>query len=185
MAFLDYYAFEAKKEAARNSLRILSEKQLPTFIYSAIGYQPSPPQPMLPPKPLRRPLRGPIPEGYFSVFHAVARGEIRGVQMALNLGGYPLSYVTIEKAWHRYWDTQALWQQYGPRRVYLRKCLDTVPQRTIDGYIPTYVYPIAAWDGFKRWLNWQYIPDRFPSYLQRKIQASARKPALVHRLLPS
>jgi hypothetical protein len=185
MAFLDYYAFEAKKEAARNSLRILSEKQLPTFIYSAIGYQPSQPQPMLPPKPLRRPLRGPIPEGYFSVFHAVARGEIRGVQMALNLGGYPLSYVTIEKAWHRYWDTQALWQQYGPRRVYLRKCLDTVPQRTIDGYIPTYVYPIAAWDGFKRWLNWQYIPDRFPSYLQRKIQASARKPALVHRLLPS
>jgi hypothetical protein len=58
MAFLDYYAFEAKKEAARNSLRILSEKQLPTFIYSAIGYQPSPPQPMLPPKPLRRPPAG-------------------------------------------------------------------------------------------------------------------------------
>ena len=41
--FLDYYAFEANKEEARNSLRVLSEKQLPQFIYEAVREQPQPP----------------------------------------------------------------------------------------------------------------------------------------------
>ncbi|MDA0673529.1 MAG: hypothetical protein O3C67_07470 [Cyanobacteria bacterium] len=170
MAFLDYYAFEAHKEEARNSLRILSEKQLPQFIYEAIGY-PSAPSPTVVPNAHREPpLRGPIPEGYFSVFHLTARGAVRTLPTP---SGFPrplFSYTQIERAWHRYWDIHTLWRDHGPRRTYLRRCLDVVPHRTVDGYVKTYLYPLAALEAFQRWLNWDYIPDRFPSYRQRKLE---------------
>jgi hypothetical protein len=184
MAFLDYYAFEANKEEARNSLRILSEKQLPHFIYDAIGYKPPQPRPAIAPSQRDRPLCGPIPDGYFSAFHTASRDNLRPLQATLSRYSQILSYTHIEKAWHRYWDINKLWEQHGPRKAYLRRCLDSAPQRTRDGYICTYLYPVAALEDFRQWLNWQYIPERFPSYLQRKIEQHIWTVPCTQPLLP-
>ncbi|MEM9505775.1 MAG: hypothetical protein AAGA01_17665, partial [Cyanobacteria bacterium P01_E01_bin.43] len=168
MAFLDYYCFEANKEDARNSLRILSEKQLPQFIYEATGYQP-PKVASAPQRPVRDRPSDDIANNYFSVVQAISAVKLRSMQTGLLLGSQAISHVSIEQAWSRYWDTQKLWDLYG-ERFPRRQRESTAPLRLMPmGAVKTYIYPIAALDQFKQWLNSYYIPERFPSYLQRKI----------------
>lgn len=172
MAFLDYYAFEANKEEARNSLRILSEKQLPQFILEAIGQQPLkalPPRSPAPrvsePSPFEtRPLRDGIPVGYFTVAQLASEEKVRSLQTALNLDFLTASPSNIEKAWNRYWDIKKLWEHHGERFLMPHKEPVYLPQAK------SYIYPTSALDDFKQWLNFRYIPERFPSYLQRKIK---------------
>ncbi|NEQ42154.1 MAG: hypothetical protein F6K00_00760 [Leptolyngbya sp. SIOISBB] len=164
LAFLDYYAFEANKEAARNSLRLLSEKQLPQSIYAAVN---EPAQKVSPPKRIqpefdpfrRRPLRNGIPVGYFSVGQLFATEPMRSL---LPLELHTALLTNIDKAWNRYWNIRQLRQQYGDRFA--------MPQRPLNDWARTrqYVYPSVALAAFKDWLALNYLPDRYPSYLQRK-----------------
>lgn len=166
LAFLDYYAFAAHKEAARNSLRLLSEKQLPQFICAAVEEPPQQATPQLPVKPqaapFRRPLRNGIPVGYFDVGNALARAPMSTL---LSSELRTALLINIDKAWNRYWNIQQLSQQYGDRFA--------VPQHPLNNWARTrqYVYPLAALTAFQDWLALQYLPDRYPSYLQRKRQA--------------
>ena len=182
MAFLDYYCFEANKEDARNSLRILSEKQLPQFIYEATGYQP-PKVVRAPKRPVRdRPSPDEIAANYFSIVQTISAVKLRSMQNGLLLGAQAVSHVRIEQAWSRYWDTQKLWELYG-ERFPRRQAETTSPLRLIPtGYVKTYVYPMAALSEFQQWLNSYYIPERFPSYLQRKIHQRPLSATSVKRL---
>lgn len=173
MAFLDYYAFEANKEEARNSLRLLSEQQLPQSIYQVVSEKSQPPIVSQYDPFRRRPLRDGIPVGYFSV------GPILSADLARS--HFPLELHTallnnIDKAWNRYWIVQQLRMQYGDRFP--------MPQlATHDWARPRqYVYPNAVLPEFKNWLTLQYIPERYPSYLQRKRQQIALPIALLKPL---
>lgn len=171
MAFLDYYAFEANKEEARNSLRILSEKQLPQFILEAIDH-PSPEANK--PKSTRsyprlkktlplekRPLRNGVPISYFTVAQRMSDKTERSHQPDPM---FDTTVQNIQRAWNRYWDVHKLWEQYGDRFEFPSQEFSYFPQAK------TYVYPNLALSAFQQWLNLKYIPERFPSYLQRKIK---------------
>ncbi|MEM9767284.1 MAG: hypothetical protein AAF892_05325 [Cyanobacteria bacterium P01_D01_bin.71] len=171
LAFLDYYAFEASKPAARDSLRLLNEKQLPQSICAAIK-EPLPKDPLqqtISPQldPFRhRPLRNGIPVGYFEVGQVLAEDfapsapltELRNAR-----------FINIDKAWNRYWNIQQLSQQYGDRLA--------MPQHPLNDWARTqqYVYPAAASKVFQEWLVLHYLPDRYPSYLQRKWKQITRE----------
>lgn len=170
MAFLDYYAFVANKEVARNSLRILSEQQLPNFICNAIAQQPTSPPPETHQTESDCPLRGKVPSNYFGVFQITSRGELGTAQNRLAFDRPIANPRNIEKAWSQYWHIHRLWERHGKRVPYLRKSLDCSPQLTADGYLKTYLYPASALGDFKRWFCLNYIPDRFPSYRHRKAQ---------------
>jgi hypothetical protein len=188
MAFLDYYAFEANKEEARNSLRILSEKQLPQFILAAVnGTTTATVQPMKPnPRPAARvresspfetrPLREGIPIGYFTISQLCSEAQMRSLQAALQLDAFILTPDHIDKAWNHYWDIHKLWEQHGERFPLHDK--ETSPAWRTQSYI----YPLSALDEFKQWLNWEFIPDRFPSYLQRKMKQRAFASGYRHQL---
>lgn len=169
MAFLDYYAFAANKEAARNSLRILSKQQLPNFICNAIAQQPSAPKPDTKQPESDRTIRGKVPNNYFGVFQIASREKLGTAQNGLPLDVPITSPRNIEKAWGQYWHIHKLWEQHGKRVPYLRRSLDKSPQTT-DGYRKTYLYPASALSDFKHWFYLHYIPDRFPSYRHRKAQ---------------
>ncbi|MGF1461219.1 MAG: hypothetical protein ACFBSG_19595 [Leptolyngbyaceae cyanobacterium] len=167
LAFLDYYAFEANKEAARNSLRVLSEKQLPQFIVNAVIGQPESPANPESAEPRSnpfqdRPLRNGIPVGYFSVIQLITetgqRSLLHGRSPVPPLG----THTHIDKAWNRYWSLQGIDQRYGDRFP--------LPQSDHhDWSCPRkYVYPKAALEEFQTWLDHQYIPERFPSYWHRR-----------------
>ncbi|RZM81809.1 hypothetical protein [Leptolyngbya iicbica] len=179
LAFLDYYAFEANKEAARNSLRLLSEKQLPQFICEVVQTPPAlaePPQPIQPKyDPFRqRPLRDGIPVGYFSVGQLLASEQPRSLPLT-ELRTALL--INIDKAWNRYWNIQCLSREYGDRFA--------MPQRSLNDWARPrqYVYPKAALVAFQDWLALHYLPERYPSYLQRKRQQLA-SPFTHLKLLP-
>lgn len=187
MAFLDYYAFEANKEAARNSLRILSEKQLPQFILAAVnGTMAASAQPIQPqPRPSRvresspfetRPLRDGIPVGYFTISQLWSEEQVQSLQTALQLDAFPLTPAHIEKTWNHYWDIYKLWEQHG-ERFPLPHLEMNHPSRT-----QSYIYPLSALNEFKQWLNLEFIPDRFPSYLQRKMKQREFASGYRHQL---
>lgn len=183
MAFLDYYAFEANKEEARNSLRVLSEKQLPQFIEQTVREQANPPLKAKPQPPRvkstspfqTRPLREGIPIGYFTVRQIMSSDQARSLP-ALPLSERQTALLTnIDKAWSRYWTIHQLALIFGDRFP--------VPQLSLNDWARPrqYVYPNTVLDEFKDWLYKQYIPERFPSYLQRKKQ---QIPASVTLLKP-
>ena len=177
MAFLDYYAFEANKEEARNSLRILSEKQLPQFIYAALS---QPPQLAIKPQPAPfrdRPSRDGIPVGYFTVSQLASEETVRSLPTVLAFDSPALLYLNIDKAWSRHWNIKKLREHYGERLLFPNITVDYFSQNN------TYIYPTSALDAFKQWFNLKYIPERFPSYLQRKIKQRASLEAYGH-LLP-
>lgn len=166
LAFLDYYAFEANKEEARNSLRLLSEKQLPQSICAVVDEPASTAvtQESIEPKfdPFRRrPLRQGIPIGYFSMEQIFTPEQLRSL---LPAELHTALLANIDKAWNRYWNIQQLSQQYGDRFP--------IPQPRLNNWaqLRQYVYPSAALEAFKSWLTLHYIPERYPSYLQRKRQ---------------
>ena len=179
MALLDYYAFEANKEAARNSLRLLSEKQLPQFICEVVQTPPESTEPLqsIPPKAdpfKRRPLRNGIPIGYFSISQLLETEPPRSLPLT-ELRTALL--VNIDKAWNRYWNIQGLGPQYGDRFA--------MPQRPLNDWARSrqYVYPKAALAAFQDWLALHYLPERYPSYLQRKRQ-QLTAPLTRLKLLP-
>lgn len=165
LAFLDYYAFAANKEEARNSLRLLSEQQLPQFICATVEEpaQKSAPQSSTQSQedPFRRPLRNGIPVGYFDVGQALADDH---APLLLTPELRTALLIHIEKAWNRYWNIQQLSHQYGDRFP--------IPQQRENSWaqLRRYVYPAATLVAFQDWLAWHYLPDRYPSYLQRKRQ---------------
>jgi len=184
MAFLDYYAFEANKEEARNSLRVLSEKQLPQFIYEAVREQPQPPLKLQPElqrvqagSPFQtRPLRGGIPIGYFTVDQVLAEEQARSLPTSQFPELYAALLSNIEKAWNRYWTIQQLGAELGDRFP--------MPQLISHDWARPrqYVYPTAALESFSNWLNRQYLPERFPSYLQRKRSQTPSSQRLLNHL---
>ena len=168
MAFLDYYAFAGNKETAHKSRRILRQQPLPRFIDPAIAPTPVIAQPSARTREEDRPLRGKVPANYFGVFQITSRGQQGNAQNELTVD-VPISHHrNIEKAWSQYWYIHKLWEQHGKRVPYLRRSLDHSPHLTIDGYLPTYLYPTSVLSEFKRWFAEHYIPDRFPSYRHRK-----------------
>jgi hypothetical protein len=174
LAFLDYYAFEANKEAARNSLRVLSEQQLPQFIYQAIHGAPSNTDaPIM--DPFRdRPLRDGIPVGYFTVAQLASREELRS-RLREFFPELIIPETQLAKAWNHYWDVKKLGAQYGDRFP--------LPDQKNEPWsqMVTYVYPKAALEDFRQWLSLRYLPDRFPSYLQRKIKQCSWPATWLHR----
>jgi hypothetical protein len=189
MAFLDYYAFEANKEEARNSLRILSEKQLMRFIYEAMGYTP-PTAVLAPVHPVQTPPTvdtTPVkvnPKDYFGLEQAISRGKLRSLLAGLPYDSAIATYLNLEKAWSRYWHIQKLGEQYGRRVPRPRQDEYDVSLLLLNGTMKTYLYPVSALSEFKRWLNWHYIPERFPSYLQRKMKQVVVPVMPMGKLLP-
>ncbi|MGD1860970.1 MAG: hypothetical protein ACFB0E_13480 [Leptolyngbyaceae cyanobacterium] len=184
LAFLDYYAFEADKTAARDSLRLLSEQQLPQFICEAVSGVTSSAPPISPSpqktamtSAAKRPQRNGVPVGYFSVEQIESSTVGRSLPVT-PFASLPLPLViNIAKAWSRYWTVQQLGKVYGDRLPLPSKSTPTWSQPW------QYAYPKAAWQSFQHWFSGEYLPDRFPSYQQRQRHQQRSASAYLH-LLP-
>ncbi|HEY9889501.1 MAG TPA: hypothetical protein V6D02_13940, partial [Candidatus Obscuribacterales bacterium] len=114
------------------------------------------------------------PADYFSVAQGMTGKHLRSLQESLASDLPTVPPLNLEKAWSRHWDSQRLWAQYGKR---LPQPPADLSQRQLmpSGLKRTYLYPVSALPEFQQWLDWQYIPDRFPSYRQRKRQQRSLK----------
>ncbi|NJK55968.1 MAG: hypothetical protein HC939_08195 [Pleurocapsa sp. SU_5_0] len=71
--------------------------------------------------------------------------------------------------WSKYWNVQNLHAQYGIRIQYPHKYPDYFLQAQANGGIYAYLYPIESLGLFRKWFQTNYLPEKFPSYLKKKL----------------
>lgn len=187
MAFLEYYAFEAGDkrctEEARNNYRILARKTLREFIYRTVGYDPENVIPASWKHFHDRLVLNPVPSGYFSVFMETANIVVSAIREGLIVDSQTVPDISIGKTWSAYWNSKGLVNLYGERIKHSHEYPDYFPQAEANRSINVYLYPIKALGSFREWLDKEYLPSKFPSYLKRKVRDGAISASSVELLL--
>ncbi|MGK7895463.1 MAG: hypothetical protein AB4372_18050 [Xenococcus sp. (in: cyanobacteria)] len=187
MAFLEYYAFEAGEkrctEEAKNNYRVLARKTLREFIYRTVGYDPRDIVPISWRHFHDRLVLNSVPLGYFSVFKETADIVVSAIREGLIVDSGTVPDISVGKTWSTYWKNQNLASIYGARIQYPHEYPDYFPQAEANGSIYAYLYPIDALGLFRKWLNTEYLPTKFPSYLKRKVKQGAIPASSVELLL--
>lgn len=167
MAFLEYYAFEAKnknQEAVENYRRFATYG-LRRFIYDSLEYT-----------PLDKwkyhndrvsILQNSAPPGYFTVF-----GEITGlivdlINADLTVNEKTIPDISVGQAWAKNWKEAGLEEQFGVRVPYKHNYPDYYPQ-SMSNPQDANAYPDEALPEFRRWFKQEYLPTKFPKYILNK-----------------
>ncbi|MBD2019353.1 hypothetical protein H6F43_04040 [Leptolyngbya sp. FACHB-36] len=186
MALLEYYAFEAGRycnETAKNNYRILARKSLRDFIYRMTGYDPV--------KQILqswqhfhdRLLLNPIPVGYFSVFRETADLVLESIRNGLEIDSHTVPDISVGKLWSERWFSSDLEKKYGERAKYPHLYPDYFPQAVANGSIDVYIYPVSVLGEFKHWIQTEYLPQKYPSYLNRKAKQGVISASKVPKIL--
>jgi len=183
MAFLEYYAFEVGKKEALQNFRILGRSQLRNFIYKATGYNPGQANLSSWQKFHDRLLLNPVPTGYFSIFQETASVVLNAIRSGLIVDEHTVPDGSIGIIWGKYWTSNRLDEKHGKRLRYRHIYPSYFPQSKANDRIQPFIYPTAALEEFRKWLDREYIPNNFPSYLRRKVKQRAISSSQVTNLL--
>lgn len=168
IAFAEYYAFhtEAPKEEARLALRLFAQKSLGELIYERVGYNPN--------KALEKAwdyykemvTANVSPPGYFSVFKECSELLVDAIRAGLFVSPSTIPDISVGQMWAKHWKVKNLAEEFGDRKLHLHHYPSAYPQS--KAHPEANVYPNGALGEFRRWMEEEYLPDRFPKYLQRK-----------------
>ncbi|MBF2089425.1 MAG: hypothetical protein IGR80_04025 [Synechococcales cyanobacterium K44_A2020_017] len=188
----EYYAYEAGKhctEEAQASCRILIRNSLKEFIYKATGYDPT----AMLLKSWRyfhdRLLKNPLPSSVFSVFREMADLVLASIDQGLIIDEHTVPDISVGILWSKYWTQSKLSEKYGERTKHPHVYPEYFPQSKANGSIEAYVYPLMALGEFRTWLQLEYLPKNFPTYLQSKVKQgklpASRRNELLNAVNPS
>jgi hypothetical protein len=171
MLILEYYAFEAGREApfALARFRKLARAGLRVFVYSQLGYDPAK---AVPPewRPIHdRLLLASAPVGYFSIFKEAADFELQLVQHGLPHDSHTIPDISLGSTWSRHWKENGLEEKFGATHQWPHHYPDYYPQAASNPQM-VLVYPNAALPEFRGWLHSVYLPTKYPSYLKNKVR---------------
>lgn len=179
MVMLEYYGFEVPNpsDIARQYFRKLARSSLRLFIYAALGLDPV----GLVPGRWRdfhdRLLLHTEPSGYFSVFKEMANLVISAIKAGLWVDSHTVPDISVGKTWAKHWgDNPGLEKKFGKRIKHEHNFPDRYPQAASNPQ-EIFVYPVDALGEFRRWMENDYLPERFPKYLDNKVK-SGLMPAL-------
>jgi hypothetical protein len=177
MAVLEYYAFDAGNNARAQALknyRLLARASFREFIYTQVGYDPRQQIPEVWRQFHDRVslVYDSVPAGYFSVFKEAADIIVTLIRAGVRIGNDFIPDISIGIHWARHWNDQGLAQQFGDRQKYQHNYPDYFPQAASNPQSP-YCYPDAALAEFRRWMRDDYLPGKFPEYLQSKVRQGA------------
>ncbi|HVW28098.1 MAG TPA: hypothetical protein VHC69_22195 [Polyangiaceae bacterium] len=184
MSFLDYFAFEAQNptETAQRNFRTLARAGLRVFVYSALGYDPQ----RAVPAPWRefhdRMLLASSPMGFFSVFKETADFVLNAIRAGLRVDQHTVPDISVGKAWGEYWKSKDLARSYGERQKHDHNYPDYFAQAASNPQ-EIWVYPLAALGEFRLWLQAEYVPEKFPRYLETKVARGLLPPSVAELLL--
>ncbi|SPO65571.1 hypothetical protein [Pseudomonas sp. JV241A] len=170
MAVLEYYAFDSDStdaQIAQRNYRVLARKTLRDFIYESIGFSPE----SLKLDSWRhyhdRILLNKLPAGYFSVFREIADIVVSAIESGLIIDTHTVPDISVGQMWASHWKTKKLEDIHGQRIKHPHEYPDYFPQSA--AFTEANIYPLSALGEFRIWLESTYLPEKFPTYLQKKI----------------
>lgn len=188
IAFLEYYAFKSRPpiEKAQHALGILLRAGFRLFVYQAVGYNQSLDSDWQ--KYHDRLILNPAPDGYFSVFHETSEYNLKAMRKGLVIDEHTVPDISVGMTWSRYWTQNNLDTKYGVRQKDNHIYPDYFPQSAANP-VEIYVYPLDALPEFRRWLQRDYFPTKFPTYIQGKVGKGhlplAKATQIIHALQPA
>ena len=191
MAFLAYYAFKAEHyctETAETNFLWLAHKTLQEFIYFNTGYDPKVQLLNSFQHYHDRLMLNPLPNGYFSVFRETSDITLSWIQAGLNLDSHTIPDISVGIIWNKYWKSNNFDTRYGERIKYPHDYPDYYPQAKANGDISAFIFPLSALGDFRLWIQNEYLPNKFPNYLSKKVKEGAfpasKKEAMLKALTP-
>jgi hypothetical protein len=173
MAVLEYYAFDAKpvREQAIRNYRLLARSGFKAFVYVNIGFDPQQRVPALWQQYHERLLLNNAPVGFFSVLKETADIVLTAIRHDLHVDEHTVPDISVGVCWGQFWTDNRLDAIYGERTRHPHIYPEGFPQRAANP--DAWVYPLGALGEFRSWLQTEYLPTKFPSYIRRKLPASA------------
>lgn len=184
MAVLEYYAFEAGPGITPQALaayRFLARRSLREFIYSSVGYDPSNRVPQRWIQFHDRMMLNVVPRGYFSVFKEIADIVVSAIQQGLEVDAHTVPDISVGVSWGKHWEERGGDRLFGQRVKYPHKYPDYFPQSQVA--IEAWIYPLSALSEFRVWMQEVYLPEKYPAYIKRKVNAGALAASRAELLL--
>lgn len=191
MTILEYYGFEAQtpNRTAQRNFRTFAKAGLRAFVYGAIGYAPgTQTAPSEFQKFYDRLLLNATPPGYFSVFREMSEMMLTAIRGGLVVDEHTVPDISVGQLWSAHWNSKALESRHGERTRHSHTYPDYFPQAAANKEIEAWIYPLGALGEFRVWLQNEYLPTRYPSYLRGKVSKgtlpASKADALVRQLGP-
>lgn len=176
MAVLEYYAFETKSgnEQAIKAYRTLARKGFRDFIYAQVGYNPTGDIDVAWKQFHDRVslTYHSVPAGYFCVFKEIADMNVTLLQARASLGKDFIPDISVGMAWGKHWRNDNLDAVYGMRQQFQHYYPEYFPQAMSNPQKP-YCYPDDALGEFRKWFREEYLPNKMPEYLSKKVRDGA------------
>jgi len=117
-------------------------------------------------------------------FIATTQGiDIRpGVKAGLRVDAHVVPDISIGQAWAVYWKAKGLAEKYGSREKHENNYPEYFPQAKSNPQ-DVNIYPLEALGDFRRWMQSEYIPQRFPKYIKAKVADGLLPPSAAELLL--
>jgi hypothetical protein len=123
-----------------------------------------------------------LPAGFYSVFREMSEFLLRAIQAGLRIDERTVPDISVGKMWSAYWEAQGYDARYGARFKAPHNYPDYYPQAASNPQ-DIWVYPVESLGAFRTWLDTQYLPNSFPTYLGGKVQRKTLARAEADRLL--
>lgn len=172
MAFLEYYAFEARNPDAIRNYRTLSRIGLRAYIYKQVGYSPES-NLLLSWKFFHDRVSlvsNQVPDGYFCVFNEIAGMIVDLISNGMIVNDTVIPDISVGKSWSSFWKTEELSEKFGFPIQYKHNYPDYYRQAASNPQTPK-AYPNGALGIFRRWFNEIYLKEKFPRYILTKMAA--------------
>lgn len=167
MAFLEYYAFEAKGDntTALGSYRKFATFGFQKYIYDALEYTPGDKWKYHHDRISL--LRDTAPLGYFTIFQEVSGLIVDLIAADLTVNHNTIVDISVGSHWGTYWKNNKLEDEFGDRIDYEHNYPNYYPQSLSNPQKPK-AYPDAALPLFRQWFRRVYLPTKFPTYILTK-----------------
>jgi hypothetical protein len=185
MGVLEYYGFEAERKNAHalGNFRVLARAGLRAFVYSQLGFDPS----RQLPDPFRsyheRLMLNKVPHGMYSCFSETSHIVLESIRAGLIVDTHTVPDISVGSIWSKHWTAREMAAVYGRRSKFPHVYPADYPQSAV---VPdAYIYPLASLGEFRLWLDVEYLPNKYPDYLKRKVKLGALPASRAELLLES
>lgn len=184
IAFLEYYSFHSKPpiQKAQLALSTLLRGGFRLFVYKSVGYNIQIRPPASWQKFHDRLLLNPPPDGYFSVFKETADFVLTAIGEGFQVDEHTVPDISVGRTWSDHWTKNKLEQRYGSRIKDIHTYPDYFPQSARNP-VEIHVYPDEAIGEFRRWMKREYIPNKFPSYINGKVQKGSLPASAANKIV--
>ncbi|HEX7624009.1 MAG TPA: hypothetical protein VF400_10600 [Anaeromyxobacteraceae bacterium] len=180
---IEYYAYDAENptDEAKHNFRILGRAGVRTIVYHQLGLDPRNAVPQVWRQFHDRILLDSTPAGYFSVFKESTDLVLDAIKAGLPVDTHAVPDISVGQAWATHWKAKDLAAKCGARGKHAHNYPEYFPHAKSNPQDIDNIYPVEALGDFRRWMQEEYMPLRFPKDIPGEVSDGVLPPSAAVR----